>query len=71
MSTQNLTIEAQRQSFERSLSQTHLLSLESLLERQKATGISLEKETLEAAVWGACSSTTIPALANPILEHSL
>ena len=40
----------QKQSFERSLGQTYLLILESLLERQGAMVLTLGTSTLEAAI---------------------
>lgn len=57
------------QEFERSLCQTYLLILKSLLKIQEANGASMERETSEVVIWGVYS--TRRTLASTILESFL
>ena len=57
--------------FDRSLSQTYLLILESLLERQRQLQLTLGTQTLVAAILGACSTIWTLMLASAIVESSL
>lgn len=57
----------QKQQIEGSLGHSHL----SVLERQRVSRAHSEEETLQAAVWGACTTTRTLVLTRAILESSL
>ena len=66
-----LQVPGERQQFEKRLGQTHMLILDSLPERQEATGLPLGTQMLAEPFLRACFTTITLALAHTTLESSL